>query len=83
MVLSFSIENPEEMASLNWGHYSAGYDPDDRPTWTYMVAYMVILLPAMDIASSFPIITGNFADNIMSIIYCHQRAHEVSKVLFT
>lgn len=82
MVLSFSIEKPAEMVSLNWRHYSAGYNSDERPAWTYLVAYIVILLPAMDIASSFPIVSGNFADNVMCTIYGHQRAHEVNKVFF-
>ena len=80
LVLAFSIEDPEEMATLNWRNYTAGYDFRDRPWWTYVIAYTVILLPAMDIASSFPIIAGNFADNLMSIRYGHEKAHEISHV---
>ena len=81
LVLAFSVENPEEMVSLNWRHYTAGYSIDDRPWWTYIIAYIVILLPAMDIASSFPIISGNFADNLMSITYGHEKIKDLSHVI--
>ena len=80
LVLCFCIENPQEVASLNWRNYSAGYSSDERPWWTYVIAYIVILLPAMDIASAFPIISGNVADNLISIVYGHEEAHKISHV---
>ena len=82
LILSFSIENPEEMVSLNWRNYTAGNSLNDRPGWTYIITYIVIILPAMDISSSFPIISSNFADNLMSITYGHENVDKVSQVIF-
>ena len=80
VVLCFCVDKPQEAVSLNWRNYSAGYSLDDRPWWTYWIAFIVILLPAIDIASAFPILAGNMADNLISVVYGHETAHEISHV---
>ena len=69
LVLAFSIKNPSSMASLNWRNYSAGQDQSSRSWWTYIISYLVVLLPAFDLISSYPIMAFNFSDNLMSIAY--------------
>jgi amino acid permease len=69
VILAFAIENPQSMSSLNWRNYTAGKDWDDKSWWTYIIAYLVVLLPAFDLASSYPLLAFNFSDNLMSIAY--------------
>ncbi|OMJ86805.1 hypothetical protein SteCoe_11575 [Stentor coeruleus] len=71
VLLCFALEDPEEMATLNWRDYSAGSSQSSRSWWTYIIAYIVVLLPALDILSSFPIVCWNYSDNIMSIFHGH------------
>ncbi|OMJ86804.1 hypothetical protein SteCoe_11574 [Stentor coeruleus] len=71
VLLSYTIENPEEMITLNWSDYSAGSSQSSRSWWTYIIAYLVVLLPVVDILSAFPIVCWNYSDNIMSVFHSH------------
>ena len=78
MILSFGVGDLEEMATLNWRDYSAG--TDDRPWWTYLISSLVVLLPAVDVSSAFPIVAGNLADNIMNYAYPIHKEGEITQV---
>ena len=78
MVLAFGVEDLEEMATLNWSDYSAGND--DRAWWTYLISNLVILLPAVDVSSAFPIVAGNLADNLMNFTYPYHSEGEITQV---
>lgn len=80
LVTNFAIEDVEKMITLNWRNYSAGDDPDNRAWWCYLIAYIVVLLPALEIASIFPIIATNLCDNVMSYQYGHQDLHKLEYV---
>jgi hypothetical protein len=41
------------MTTLAWENYSAGIDP--RPWWTYIIEYMIILFPAINVLSAAPL----------------------------
>ncbi|CAG9320751.1 unnamed protein product [Blepharisma stoltei] len=69
LIVPFAAGDVEKMVTLNWRDYSAGADEDDRSWWTYIIAYFIVLLPAVDVLSVFPIIVINLADNVMSITY--------------
>ncbi|CAG9310220.1 unnamed protein product [Blepharisma stoltei] len=69
LIVPFATDEVEKMVTLNWRDYSAGDDSDGRSWWTYFIAYLIVILPAVDVLSAFPIIAINLADNIMSLTY--------------
>lgn len=78
----FTVKNPQHLATLNWRNYSSGHDESTRPFWTVLVSYSIILLPAFELISSFPIVAFNFSDNLMSIIYGAEHKNEIPQVLY-
>lgn len=68
LILSFADE-PSRMVSLNWRNYTAGEDDSNRSWITYIISYLIVLLPAFDLLSSYPLVAINFSDNLMSIAY--------------
>lgn len=82
VLLCFALESPEEMVTLNWRDYSAGSSQSSRSWWTYVIAFIVVLLPALDILSSFPIVCWNYSDNIMSIFHGHESDKKNDRVSF-
>ncbi|CAG9319911.1 unnamed protein product [Blepharisma stoltei] len=79
LIVPFAADEVEKMVSLNWTDYSAGEDPDKRSWWAYVISYFVLLLPAFDVMSIFPIIAINCSDNLMSLKYGHFGDEEISK----
>lgn len=67
VLVSMATGNPSPMASLNWIGYSAGYD--ERPWWTYPIEYLIILFPAFEVFSCYPIVNIIMSDNILGVVY--------------
>ena len=67
------------MASLSFRNYSAGYSQSERPWWTYIIEYFVILFPALDVFSGFPLFSISNTNNLISIFYGVEENKEVSK----
>ena len=67
---------------LNYRNYSAGYDMDERPWWTYMLEYLIILFPAFDVASIFPILIILLSDNQLSMFYGSKSKEEYPVKIF-
>ena len=78
----FTVKEPQHLATLNWRNYSSGHDASTRPMWTYLVSYSIILLPALELLSSFPIVAFNFSDNLLSIVYGSEHKNEIPQVLY-
>lgn len=82
IILSFAIKDPHSMVSLNFRNYSAGEEQIDRAWWTNIVSYSIVLLPALDMLSSFPLIAINFSDNLMGMAYGIEAQKSTSRVIF-
>jgi len=67
VVVSMATVNPYPMASINWREYSAGYL--GRPWWTYPIEYFVVLFPACEAFSIYPIVNIIMSDNILGVIH--------------
>ncbi|GMH85813.1 hypothetical protein TrVE_jg1730 [Triparma verrucosa] len=78
--------NIESSANLNWHDYRAGTgenvsnddDPDwtDRAAWVEMIVYFVVLFPALDVASAFPL-NGITLGNCLMGSYYGSKIREV------
>lgn len=67
LVVPIAIHNVNPQCSIEYSEYSAGYSQSDRPAWTYIIAYIVVLFPALDVFSSFPVMAITVADNFQTM----------------
>jgi amino acid permease len=73
-VTPFAIEKIREQVSLNYENYTGGYS--EQAFWSYAISYIVVLFPAFDVASSYPIIAISIADNWKSMLYGDEKIGE-------
>jgi hypothetical protein len=52
---------------LDW--YDLYDETSTRPPWAYLFSYLVMIFPAVDVASAFPIGAICLADNIISALH--------------
>jgi amino acid permease len=71
-VVPFAVDQVEEQVTLNFRNYSAGYSQSERPFWTYIIDYVIVLFPALDVVSSFPLVSITLSDNWKTMIYGEQ-----------
>mmetsp|Transcript_3680 Transcript_3680/g.7872 ORF Transcript_3680/g.7872 Transcript_3680/m.7872 type:complete len:489 (+) Transcript_3680:23-1489(+) len=77
LIVPAAIRKIPGLCTLAYHDYSAGYS--SRPWWTYIISVIVILCPALDVLSSFPIIAISIAENILSLTHIHQPISKISK----
>ena len=69
LIVPVAIHDVKPQCSIEYSDYSAGYSQDDRPWWTYIISYIVVLFPALDVFSSFPLMAVAVSDNLLSMKY--------------
>lgn len=69
LIVPFAIDDLPSMSTLSYRNYSAGHDESDKPWWTYIVEYIIIIFPAIDVFSAFPLQGIPLADNMLSLKY--------------
>lgn len=69
LVVPVAAGHMSSLSTLVYEGYSAGYSASERPVWTYMIEYFILLFPALDVVSSFPLCSCVIADNIANVIY--------------
>ena len=57
------------IASLGYRNYTAGTSLSERQAWTYLVEYLIIISPALDVMTAYPIKALTIADSIITWIY--------------
>ncbi|CAG9319414.1 unnamed protein product [Blepharisma stoltei] len=62
------VPNVHGQYNISFRNYSAGFSQEERPWWTYIIAYFLVLSPALGILSSFPLLAIPIAHNIISSI---------------
>ena len=82
IITNYGIHSVETLITMNWRDYSGGNDKLSRPWWACIIANIVILLPALNAASAFPIASVNLCDNFISIRYGYEDIEKVDKVIF-
>mmetsp|Transcript_31513 Transcript_31513/g.31226 ORF Transcript_31513/g.31226 Transcript_31513/m.31226 type:complete len:343 (-) Transcript_31513:43-1071(-) len=69
MIVPMAIHDVEGECTLSFREYSAGMGQSDREWWTYLIAYVIVLFPAIDVFSSFPLMGLPLSDNLMTLYY--------------
>lgn len=72
LVVPAAIDNVPSLVTLSFRDYSAGYST--RPWWTYIISYIIVLCPALDVVSSYPILAVSVAQNVLSFNYPGERS---------
>jgi hypothetical protein len=67
LIVPAAIDDVPSLVTLSFREYSAGYST--KPWWTYILSYVIVLCPALDVLSSYPIIAVSIAQNILSFVY--------------
>lgn len=67
LVVPYAIDDVAAQVSLNFADYSGG--KDYRNIWDYTVSYIVLLFPAFDVLSSYPLASISIADNWKAMVY--------------
>lgn len=68
LTASFAVNHVASNASLSFGKYSNGEAENGRPVWTEIIGYAIVLFPAIDVMSIFPIVAHGISDNIMALL---------------
>ena len=71
LAAAFAIPDMPSNVSLAYRHYSAGQA--QQHGWTRALSLLVMLFPAIDTISIFPIIGHAISDNVMSLLYGEDR----------
>ena len=53
--VALAVDSVPSMASLAYRNYTGGHSRANRPAWTYIIEYLIVLTPALDVVSSFPL----------------------------
>jgi amino acid permease len=77
LITPAAIRKVPGLCTLAYHNYSAGYST--RPWWTYIISMIVILCPALDVMSSFPIIAISVAENILSLTHVSLSVDKINK----
>lgn len=67
IISNFAIDDVEKAIILNWRDYSAGHSADDKPWWCYVISFIIVILPAIDVGSAFPILCSNLSGNLLNV----------------
>jgi len=68
VIFFFGID-VETPASLNWASYPGVTKGDQHSVWVKIIAYLVVLFPALDVTSTFPLNTITLANNISFTLF--------------
>lgn len=69
LLVPTAISSVPGQSTLSYRHYSAGHASSQRPAWTYIIEYLVVIFPALDVFSSFPLNAIPLSDNLMTLVY--------------
>lgn len=59
----------ELITTYNWTEYSNGLEVEDRSLMSEIISYAIVLLPAIDCISLYPILSNCMTDNVMAFAY--------------
>ena len=71
LATAFAIPDMPSNVSLAFQHYTAGQR--ERSDWAKGLSLLIMLFPAIDVISIFPIIGHAISDNVMSLLYGEDR----------
>jgi hypothetical protein len=71
--------NIKPLCSLNWYQFTGNSDPENPEWWSYPIKYVIVLFPALDVITVFPMTVINLADNLLCILKYQSPDHAPAK----
>lgn len=69
LVIPSAIPDVKGFFNISFRNYSAGNPQNDRPSWTYFMAYFIVLFPSIGILSTYPLMTISIAHNLITYFF--------------
>lgn len=77
IVLGYAFgDNIEQSANLNWASYTGGTVDGSAAWWAMLIRSYIILFPAIDVLSAYPLNAITLGNNMLSAFY-GRKIHEV------
>lgn len=67
IIVSFAVESVESLSILAYRNYTGGYDT--RHWWSYMIEYIIVIFPALDVFSSYPLQSILLSNSLITMHY--------------
>lgn len=80
VVVSLAVEDVNEIMTLDWQHYSASQP--HRAWYIYPLSFTIVLFPALDVLSIFPIYSIALSDNLIALVFGHDYEGRIGRVEF-
>lgn len=81
LIVPLAIHDVKGECNISFREFSAGYSQEERPWWTYLVSFVIVLFPALDVFSCFPIMAITLSDNLITLGYGAGEKVERKKVV--
>ena len=78
IIIPLGVSDIEGMITMNYLGYTGGHD--EQSWWSYIIMYFIVLFPALDVLSVFPLLAINLSDNLISLRYGKFENNTLSKV---
>jgi hypothetical protein len=82
LITSVAINHVPSMTSLSYRNYTAGYSRSGRPFWTYFFEYLIIISPALDVFSAFPLQALTISEAILTWKYGGNKEEIDKRILY-
>lgn len=69
LLLPAAVNEVPSLCTIAYHEYSGGYPFDERPWWAAFISYIIVLFPAIDVVTTFPILAISLSHNIYTIKY--------------
>ena len=69
MMVPVAIPDVPSESTMAFREFTGGYARNEKPWWAVTLGYLVVIFPALDVFSSFPLGSVALSDNLMSLVY--------------
>mmetsp|Transcript_7867 Transcript_7867/g.15201 ORF Transcript_7867/g.15201 Transcript_7867/m.15201 type:complete len:489 (-) Transcript_7867:92-1558(-) len=69
LLLPAAVNNVPSLCTIVYRDYSAGYPIDERPLWSALISYIIVLFPAIDVVTTYPLLAISLSHNIFTVEY--------------
>jgi amino acid permease len=77
-IMSFAVKDVDQMVTLEWDGYTGGHS--EASWWSNIIGFTVIIFPALDMLSIFPLVSINLSDNLMTILEIEYKNQDLNNL---
>ena len=69
LIVPVAVRDVPSQCTMAFTDYSAGYSQQEKPWWASTIGYLIVIFPALDVFSCFPLSSVALGDNLQSLVY--------------